>query len=860
MNPVSLSQRARLAVALMLASGFAGLGYQILWTQQFALCLGHESAAILAVVTAFFAGLSVGALLFGRAVEASQHPERWYAGAELAIGAWSLLLALAMGPLGNLVLRLTGPAPAPVWQWTVAFLASFLLLLPATAAMGVTLPAVERMTAGTRGAGRSIAGLYAANTFGAVLGVLAISFWLIPSYGLARTSLCCVVLNLLAAGAAGLVGGGSTRPVPPASVATDPAPATLARLAASGFLGIGFEILAVRVLSQVTEDTVYTFALLLAVYLIGTSAGAAARRRAPGEGVPAARVREQLILLVSLACMLSTVGLYFAEALKGLIGAYLGEGYVAALAVEAALAVAVFLVPTVLMGALFSELCNEANRRGVPYGRAIGINTLGATAAPLAFGVLVVPHAGLKLALVAVCSGYLLLVARSAWRGPLFWIAGGAAAGVLVLAPPLAFVELPEGSRLVSYRDGVMASVSVVEDEGGIRRLRINNRQQEGATGSRRVDGRQALLPLLLHPAPHSALFLGVGAGTTSATGAEEPGVSVDAVELLPEVIEAAESFTAGYPAAVHERLHFIAADARRYVRTADRHYDVIVADNFHPARSGTGALYSIEHFAAVRERLAPDGLFCQWLPLHQLDLESLRSIVRSFNAAFPRAYAVLANNGLDTPTVGLVGRADAALFNRDAVIHRLAYYGSAERRADFALDDEFAVFGAFIAGPRSLARFAGDAPANTDDRPRVAYSAPRLTYAPDAAPRDRLVTLLGELDLTPTELIDASADSAWQARLAAYWAARRVFIDSGRTVRPSADPAAMLDQVEDPLLRVLRTSPDFRPAYEPLLRLAMAVAGSDPSRAARLLEELASLQPARHEAADALAAIGGRP
>ena len=96
----------------------------------------------------------------------------------------------------------------------------------------------------------------------------------------------------------------------------------------------------------------------------------------------------------------------------------------------------------------------------------------------------------------------------------------------------------------------------------------------------------------------------------------------------------------------------------------------------------------------------------------------------------------------------------------------------------------------------------------------------------------------------------------AWSA----YWAARRVFIDSGRTVRPSADPAAMLDQVEDPLLRVLRTSPDFRPAYEPLLRLAMAVAGSDPSRAARLLEELASLQPARHEAADALAAIGGRP
>ena len=858
MTSAPLHSRYRLACALLVASGFAGLGYQILWTQQFALCLGHESAAILAVVTAFFAGLSLGALLLGRAVEASVHPERWYAAAEAVIGVWSLLLALAVKPLGNVVLALTGPTPAPAWQWSVAFLASFLLLLPATAAMGVTLPAMERLTAGAPGDRRSIATLYAANTFGAVLGVLAISLWLIPSFGLARASACCVALNLLAAGAATVFAGTSARPVPLATAATGGQAAALARLAATGFLGIGFEILAVRVLSQVTEDTVYTFALLLAVYLIGTSAGAAVYRRIPGDASPS--TRDRLILLLGAACTLSTIGLYFAESLKEWVGAWLGEGYVAALAVETALAVAVFLVPTLLMGALFSELCNEANRRGVPYGRAIGINTLGATAAPLVFGVLVVPLAGLKAALVIVGAGYSLLVGRSAWRGPLFWLATGSAAGVFLLAPPLAFVELPEGSRIFSYRDGVMASVSVVEDGRGVRHLRINNRQQEGASGNRRVDGRQALLPLLLHPAPHAVLFLGVGAGTTSATAAEEPGVTVDAVELLPEVIEAAESFTATYPADVHERLHFIAADARRYVRTAGRRYDVIVADNFHPARSGTGALYTVEHFTAVRERLAPDGLFCQWLPLHQLDLDSLRSIVRSFNTAFPRAYAVLANNGLDTPTVGLVGRAAAAPFSRAAVGARLAGYGTPDRRAQFGVEDDFAVFGAFIAGPASLARFAGEAPANTDDRPRVAYGAPRVTYAPDSAPRDRLVALLGELGLTPAEVVDASADRLWQARLAAYWTARNGFIDSGRTIRPSADPAVMLDQVEGPLLRVLRTSPDFRPAYEPLLRLAMAVAGSDPARAARLLGELASLQPARHEAADALAAIHGRP
>ena len=57
------------------------------------------------------------------------------------------------------------------------------------------------------------------------------------------------------------------------------APALLLLLALTGLLGIGYEVLVVRVLSQVTEDTVYTFAMLLAVYLVGSAAGAAGYQR-----------------------------------------------------------------------------------------------------------------------------------------------------------------------------------------------------------------------------------------------------------------------------------------------------------------------------------------------------------------------------------------------------------------------------------------------------------------------------------------------------------------------------------------------------------------------------------------------------
>ena len=168
-------------------------------------------------------------------------------------------------------------------------------------------------------------------------------------------------------------------------------------------------------------------------------------------------------------------------------------------------------------------------------------------------------------------------------------------------------------------------------------------------------------------------------------------------------------------------------------------------------------------------------------------------------------------------------------------------------------------MLGSFVAGPAALRRLAGGAPANTDDHPVVAYRAPRVTYAPDSLPRDRLLALLRELSSepqAPAELIVPPTDPAWPRRLAAYWEARDLFIASGRDVRPSPRVQEMLAQVREPLLSVLRISPDFRPAYDPLLSMATALARSDASGARTLLTELTRLQPARAEATRLLAGM----
>lgn len=845
-----------LALGLMMASGFAALGYQIVWTQQSALWLGHELAAVLAVVAGFFGGLAVGAFALGARIERSASPAGWYAACEIATGAWAVALTQLMAPAADIMRALTGATPSPGWQWTVAFCGTLLLLMPATAAMGATLPAMERVIARTRSRSHAVAWLYAGNTFGALVGVLGTALWLVPRFGLTLSAWVCACLSLACAALASTLFGSRRAASCSTYGGSGRAPGLLMLLAATGLLGIGYEVLIIRVLSQLTENTVYTFAIVLAVYLVGTTAGSAAYARWASESPPP-HLRGRLLWLQAVACLSCAAALAAAPALKTAILQASGFGFGRALAAEAALACVGFLLPCMIMGALFSHLASLARGVGVGLGAVLGFNTLGAAAAPAVFGVALAQAFGARLSLIVVAAGYLALSIHRV--PPLALVVTATAACLLAVAgPSLTFVDVPPGGRVASHREGAMATVAVVEDAAGVARLHINNRQQEGSSATSFSDARQAVLPLLLHPGPRHVLFLGLGTGITASSAAADPKLTVDVVELLPEVVEASTYFRRhAWTDKGAERLHIITADARRFVRANTPSYDVIVSDNFHPARSGSGSLYTVENFWSIRYRLSPGGLFCQWVPLHQLDLETLRSIVGSFMTAFPRGRGLLATYSLDTPVVGLIGWRDEDGLDPALLRARLAD-AEALRPSQLGFDDELSVLGTFIAGSVSLAQFTSGADLNTDDRPVVAYRAPQITYAPDSAPRDRLIELLHRVSADPDELLATSPRAAWSARLVAYWAARNRFIEVGRDVRPTGDPRRMLAQVQEPLLAVLRMSPDFRPAYDPLLRMGVALGATDPIHAHTLLTELRAVQPAWPDATEALRDLGG--
>ncbi len=285
-------------------------------------------------------------------------------------------------------------------------------------------------------------------------------------------------------------------------------------------------------------------------------------------------------------------------------------------------------------------------------------------------------------------------------------------------------------------------------------------------------------------------------------------------------------------------------ADARRFIRASTNRYDVIVGDVFHPARPGAGALYTVEHFQAIRSRLASGGLFCQWLPLHQLTEGAARSITASFLAVFPEASAYLLHFNVDIPVLGLVGRLEPAAPRLGWVEASDAVENSSELRAmlrSTALLNSVSLFGCAVADAAALRDYANGAPLNTDDRPRVMFEAPEAVY--DAS-RPSYVTLKTFLEATRGKgaATSASGETNGFARQVEEFAAARDLYLEGLIREGQGDLSGALDLY----LKSAGRSVFFTASYARCVSVIQVYLQSDPRAARELYERLNQAQPAQ--------------
>jgi spermidine synthase len=272
--------------------------------------------------------------------------------------------------------------------------------------------------------------------------------------------------------------------------------------------------------------------------------------------------------------------------------------------------------------------------------------------------------------------------------------------------------------------------------------------------------------------------------------------------------------------------------------------YDVIVADLFHPARDGAGALYTREHFQAVRQRLAGGGLFCQWLPLFQLDEPMLKVIVRTFLEVFPHTRGYLLRLNVDTPVLGLVGTPEPIRYPTNWFGRRVRDPDLLAQLKSLTLTDGLQLFGCLVAAPDALREFSRAAPLNTDDHPVVIFQAPRFDYIPKQTSYGRLLTLLDLHAADARELIQSDGDPAadrFIRQLSDFIAARDVYMHGLVVEAEGNTPRAV-----DAFVESARISPDFSTGYAHCLTIAMQESKSNPAAARVLLQRLVEAQPSR--------------
>jgi len=862
--------------ALLLAfflSGAAALGYELLWTRLLGFALGSETVGVLATLAGFFGGMAIGAALLHRRAETSPDPVRLFIVLELVAAGFALVSPHLLHALAREVPPLLGPLLG-AGDTSVALLLSLLIatlaLLPGTICLGATLAALaaaRRRAFRGEPDGRGLGRLYAANTAGATAGVLLTVYLVLPAWGYALGAAVPAALGVAAAVCARRWGAGrdlSPRTSEPASpdmfnetaviVTGDPDGELLREpwllylvTFGTGLAGVGLEVVGVQVLAQNLENTVYTFANILAVYLVGTALGAAIYQRhaaralagRPG-GVTLGLLALMGALVVPVAFALQsspTLLAALAPAHADLGRAILGELGVAAI---------VFLVPTMVMGALFAHVTGLIAAAGRGVGRGYALNTLGGALAPFLFGLWAIPTLGYADALYVVLYAYLAVFAVFGWFRrfhPALLVGGVLVLIALTAAGPRSLALLTDdpgwttldqretlhGLVLVRERadndparkraDGQPASKRPDGQPAPLRRLQVGHHFRMGGAlsfGEQRMGQLCAMLAASGEPQRpvQRAMFLGLGTGATMGAALDVlPEVRADGVELVPEVLGLLHRFAdINHDLHKNPRATLVPADARRFVVASPDRYDLVLADLFHPGQDGAGSLYAEEHFIAVREHLRPGAPFCQWLPLHQLGPAELRGVVRTFLGVYPETHAFLGLYNAATPALALIGRvptAEAPQLRLD-----LARLRPLTRQPGVTIVDPRDLLASYMADGTALAAWAGEGPINTDLRPRILFDAPAAAYADDAELGARnLESLLALRPADPGVLLTGAGAEALREPARRHAEAATLYLRAELARGPISDLKQLPPESAELAIQAYEADPEFAPA-----------------------------------------------
>jgi spermidine synthase len=757
-----VSRALPLLLILFAGSGCSALIYEIVWYQLLQFVIGSTAVSLGVLLATFMGGLCLGSMAMPRILTMRRHhPLRVYAAIEMGIGFCGILVLFGMPLVSRMYVTSLGHGlPSILLRATICAIC----LLPPTTLMGASLPAIARWIGNAPRHASWLGLLYASNTAGAVFGCFLAGFYLLRIFDMAIATYFAAAINTaVAAISFGLVLG-----LAPSSMLRTPIPAdfdapreeraaTGSRLwpvyttiALSGACALGAEVVWTRLLGPMLGATVYTFSIILAVFLVGLALGSGAGSLLSLVVRPQAAMGYcQLLLTAAIAWtafMLAKSLPYWP------IDPKLASSPWFTFQIDLVRVVWALWPGTLLWGATFTLALAAVASDDRDPARAVGnvyaANTGGAIVGALAFSMLLIPRIGTRnaeRALIALSAvGALCILVPMVWSrrekiGDVCLAVSILAAALLLITVPgvpatvIAYgrLSMTAGESQILYVGEGMNSSIAVSQYGSTREFHVSGKAEASNNAfDMRVQRMLGDMPAVLHPNPRRVLVVGFGAGVTAGSFVVNPDVQrIVVCEIEPLVPPATSQYfnKENYNVLHDARTEIVYDDARSYILSTPEMFDIITSDPIHPWVRGSATLYTKEYFEMARAHLNPGGIVAQWVPLYETDSATVKSEIATFFDVFPNG-TVWANEdeggGYDVMLLGQKDPLQINVIELQKRLERPEYARVARSLRDVGLSSAAEILGTYAGQASDLKPWLNGAAINRDGNLRLQYLA----------------------------------------------------------------------------------------------------------------------------------------
>ena len=811
---------------LFVLTGFSGLLAEQCFEKLLAGLLGASTPAAAVVLAVYFLGLTLGALLYARPTPRRLEPLQIYAGMEAVVALWALLLLAG----GNLLIEALAPvlrigAGHFVVLQGLRVLLACVWILPPTLAMGATFPAIADALGALRvpRPTRALSGFYTLNLIGAIGGAVLGPYFVFPASGLTGAlALAFAIDAAVALFALGLWRFGPRRRArhsgPAVAGQAPPVPADappaghprrvlllLSIAFASGFLFFALEVVWTHLIAAVLGNSVYAFAAMLALVLIGLGIGGALATLLFPDRRPASTLMVAALLLAGSVALAWQHARW--PAVPGLF--VLWGGHLTSFEDGELLrwiqAGRLLLPPAILFGmvypALFRvDLFSVRPRPGRLVALMSAANSVGCVLGALLTGFLLIPALGSEGTLLTL--GYLglcisLAVALGLSKSRLRWLLAGAVLlqGVrwgnvgdwdrlaLTSGGHVYFSagHVQPDSQLKFFHEDTLGGITTVVEtpshgkagEPPVRSLLTNGKFQANDAAEVGAQTGFALVPFVHTRAFDRALVIGLGSGNSAATVRGLGFPELDIAEISPGMVQAARDWFPHINGRVLEQegVHLFLEDGRNYLLLTDRRYDLITMEITSVWFAGATSLYSVEFYALARRHLKPGGVFQQWVQVHHLGTSEVGTVLKSVRRVFPFVEFWIVGGQ------GIVIASEEPLLLRAAALERvLAWNPWGDPDRSTTARHLAKVLGSRLLAPPDLDRLLAGVhlPINTDANRSLEYATPRFNLSREPF-EQILLRRFGQFATYPPLQLAGAVPAELVAPLQALEAARRV-------------------------------------------------------------------------------------